>query len=535
MKPPIASSNQLVLKQSAISEEALRDTTSSGLTFFICAVLFVGSGIPAWCVAHLWTVLDISTLLGLSVSGQSVFRLLYLAGLGCCVPLLLMLTGFNVISAHLDFLAATLEITERGICWRANNLLTLLILRVARQPVQPVSWDRIRVVSFGESGHQLKTEFKTEFEGMTLDSPYSAVGSYRNLNFIAAESNKFRSLIAVSVSSLSDQSRKNLALMINNHAAKAVMTKSAVEELLGTAVEKSKDLSYTDIWLNVLHSNDEQKRITDLTPGDCLNDNRLKIIRKLATGGQANLFLAEREDGEMIVLKEYIVSTISSTSAMLGLEEFESERSILEKIAHQNAAKSFGVFAEQGRAYIMMEYHNGRSLREIVDASGAIEFSTVSSIAKQLADVLGTLHEMEPPVIHRDVSPDNVILMDDGCVKLIDFSVARQGESRESGDFVGKASYVSPEQFRGFVNRKNDVYGYGATLYFAIVGKDPEPISQLHAPDMVTESQDAVFDLAELIFKCTSMDELNPSFSSMAEVARLWQNDNRLSGVNPHE
>ncbi len=530
MRLPVSSSNQLVLKQSAISEDALRDTTSSGLTFFVCAVLFVGSGIPAWCVAHLWTVLDISTLLGLSVGGQTVFRLLYLAGLGCCVPLLLMLAGFNVISAHLDFLAATLEITERGICWRANNLLTYLILRVARQPVEPVSWDRIRAITFGESGQQLKTEFKNEFETITLESSYKALGSYRNLNFIGVDSNKFRALLSVSVSSLSDQSRQNLAAMITRHAPDAVMTKVAVEELIGTEVEKSRDLSYTDIWLNVLHSNDEPKRTTDLSPGDRLNDNQLTIVRKLATGGQANLFLAERDDGEKIVLKEYIVSTISSTSAMLGLEEFESESSVLEKISHRNAAKIFGVFAEQGRAYIMMEYFKGRSLREIVDESGAMEYSIVSSIAKQLADVLGTLHEMEPPVIHRDVSPDNVILLDDGCVKLIDFSVARQGESREAGDFVGKASYVSPEQFRGFVNRKNDVYGFGATLYFALVARDPEPISQLHAPDMVGETEGAVIDLAEVIFKCTCIDELNASFASMAEVARLWKNDSQSTG-----
>ena len=108
--------------------------------------------------------------------------------------------------------------------------------------------------------------------------------------------------------------------------------------------------------------------------------------------------------------------------------------------------------------------------------------------------------------------------------------MARQGESREAGDFVGKASYVSPEQFRGFVNRKNDVYGFGATLYFALVGRDPEPISQLHAPDMVRETEDAVIDLAEVIFKCTCIDELNASFASMAEVARLWKNDSQSTG-----
>lgn len=563
MKQALQKNSELTLKQALISKEMLSDTACSGSIYLACAGLLMISGIPALLVSHLWSVLDMSTLLNLPVSSSSVFRMIYFAGLGCCLPLLTMLIAFKIISSNLDRLGAVLEITDRGLCWKTNNLITELALHLTGQSAALISWDRVIAITTGETAPQLTKEFK-ELEQLAANLTYARLGYPGNLNFVGLKKDKLRCLLTVSINNVSSESKQNLASMITSYASKAFMTKSAVELLVGAAVE-TRNLSYTDIWLNVLNDKQEgETSASDPTAGDYLNDGKFKIVRKLATGGQANLFLAECEEGN-VVLKEYVVSTIDSASAMFGLEEFETESTILEKISHPNCVKMSGVFATPGRAYIVLEYCKGRSLREIIDADGALEYDRVLPIAHQLADVLGYLHTLEPPVLHRDISPDNVIVMDDGGVKLIDFSVARQGESRDASDFVGKASYVSPDQFRGFVSRKNDVYGFGATLYFALTGKDPEPISQLVVPDMVipehvafaamlnkasvssspdlscreidssscvTETEKVCnhpgsTDLSSIIFKCTEIGASSSSYASMMDVARELEIEDR--------
>jgi serine/threonine protein kinase len=134
--------------------------------------------------------------------------------------------------------------------------------------------------------------------------------------------------------------------------------------------------------------------------------------------------------------------------------------------------------------------------------------------ATQILEILCYMHEQNPPVIHRDLTPDNVMLDQNGRVKLIDFSVAQEASSGVTGSVVGKPNYISPEQFRGKPTVQSDLYSLGATMYFLLLGHDPSPISVLHPK---TENDQITSEVDAIIARCTQ-PELVKRFESAAKV-----------------
>jgi serine/threonine-protein kinase len=123
-----------------------------------------------------------------------------------------------------------------------------------------------------------------------------------------------------------------------------------------------------------------------------------------------------------------------------------------------------------------------------------------------MCDILGYLHRRQPPIIHRDFTPDNLIMDNSGNVKLIDFNVAQQLEAQTTKTVVGKHSYIPPEQFRGKAVLQSDIYSFGATISFLLTGNDPEPITQAHPRSqqgLVSEQLDSI------VAKCTALTLIN--------------------------
>jgi serine/threonine protein kinase len=110
-----------------------------------------------------------------------------------------------------------------------------------------------------------------------------------------------------------------------------------------------------------------------------------------------------------------------------------------------------------------------------------------------MCKILHCLHKQDRPIIHRDFSPENLILTKSGKLCLIDFNVAQFWEGQASKTIVGKKSYVPPEQLRGETVPASDLYALGATLYFISTGKDPEPISTAH-PRSLNQNLSDSFD-----------------------------------------
>ena len=142
-------------------------------------------------------------------------------------------------------------------------------------------------------------------------------------------------------------------------------------------------------------------------------------------------------------------------------------------------------------------------LRAFIKEHGQQGERLVMRWALDMALILSYLHSKDPPIIHRDITPDNIVLDRLGSIKLIDFGAANELLGTATGTLVGKQCYIPPEQFRGKATTQSDIYALGCTLYYLTTGKDPEPLSQSSLPEELKEKYPA---LNELIEKCTAME-----------------------------
>ena len=187
------------------------------------------------------------------------------------------------------------------------------------------------------------------------------------------------------------------------------------------------------------------------------------------------------ESNQVIVLKEFLLPIYVDISVRKSvLDCFEREARILTSLKHNQIVKLLDFFVEDHRAYLVLEHIEGITLSKLVVERGPLPEEFVRELAKQMCTILSYLHNMTPPVVHRDFTPENLILGSDGLLKLIDFNVARQVESNATGSVVGKPAYLPPEQFRGQTVCQSDIYSMGATLSYILTGKQPEPISVSH-------------------------------------------------------
>jgi len=266
----------------------------------------------------------------------------------------------------------------------------------------------------------------------------------------------------------------------------------------------SGQLSYTDMWEDELGRRFTPTAFVPLEPGRMMRNGTLKVIRHLALGGLSAVYLCQLDDRKLVVLKEAVVSddALESTQAK-AREMLDREAAMLLKLGHPNIVKVLDYFVEQGRNYLLLEYINGQDLRQLVRQNGPQRESTVIAWALQMATSLKYLHEQDPPLIHRDFTPDNLVLCEDGAIVVIDFGAANEFIGNSTGTFVGKHAFIAPEQFRGKAVVQSDIYAFGCTLHFLLTGKEPEALSTSNPAD---ENPRITSDLSQLVIACTQLE-----------------------------
>ena len=282
-------------------------------------------------------------------------------------------------------------------------------------------------------------------------------------------------------------------------------------------------LSYTQMWEEELGRRFSNTSFIPLKPNQKLMNDKLVIIRQLAFGGLSAIYLAQLNGSTLVVLKELVIPPNSGEAARAKAEEmFRREAKLLVKLKHPNIARVMDHFQENERNYLLLEYVRGQDLRQLVNQQGRQKEEDIARWALQIVDILKYLHSNDPPVIHRDLTPDNLVLNHKNDIVLIDFGAANEFVGTATGTFVGKQSYIAPEQLRGKATPKSDIYALGGTLYFLVTGRDPEALmasdprearGEDAETDITSEEKDAnesvtVSDtVAELIFSCTQMEE----------------------------
>ena len=249
------------------------------------------------------------------------------------------------------------------------------------------------------------------------------------------------------------------------------------------ALEPPADHSYTELWMKALSAPPKREKLKPLVSGALLREGRYQIEGALGVGGQGTAYLAYDIGAERatVVLKEFILPVyVDIMVRKQALDKFEREAKILKQLNHDQVVKLVDFFVEDHRGYLVLEHIDGNSLRQLVERDGKMSESQAKELAAQMCTILKYLHNLTPPVVHRDFTPDNLILRKDGTLKLVDFNVAQQTESTATGTVVGKHAYLPPEQFRGLPTTQSDIYAMGATLFYILTEEDPEPISEAH-------------------------------------------------------
>jgi tRNA A-37 threonylcarbamoyl transferase component Bud32 len=265
------------------------------------------------------------------------------------------------------------------------------------------------------------------------------------------------------------------------------------------------EMSYTDMWEEELRRRFLSTAFMPVEPGSMLRDGSLKVMRQLAMGGLSAVYLAQLDGKILVVLKEAVIPDDAVESVKKKAQEmFEREAQFLMKLEHPGVVRVLDYFVDSGRHYLMLEHINGQDTRQLVRQNGAQRENTVIRWAMEIATTLKYLHEQDPPIVHRDLTPDNLVLREDGSIMVIDFGAANEFIGTATGTLVGKQAYIAPEQLRGKAVPQSDLYSLGCTLFYYLTGKEPEALS---TSDPRTENAEVSPELAELITTLTEMEE----------------------------
>lgn len=443
-------------------------------------------GVPAALSLSIYYQLGIDELLGYPSQDPNfttVFIIiqLYLSGLGACLCTLFFRSYFSFYW-NFDSREYELELYPDMIKRLPMKgwFYDLLELRAHSMPME-IKWSEVTDIKFSSN--------RSEPNNVQADNPivaffgklitvYESLARKLEMNSeILSIFDKHRRRLDVRLWELSQQQKVELFQALRLNCPAVQLDESVQLALVGSAVMR--ESKYTQIWFSVLTDNNEENLDGDLSEQHELQGGKFRVTSKLASGGQAVVYAAtDTSTGQNVVLKEFRLTNGESLDArMESAKDFENESALLSQLDHDSIVKMLGMFYENGRVYIALEHVEGRSLRDIVTESGVMDESTILNLAEQMCLILDYLHSFEPAVVHRDFTPDNLILQPDGKLKLIDFSIAQR--KAKVAECAGKHAYTPPEQFGGKAVMQSDLYALGGTLYFLATGDDPEALTQL--------------------------------------------------------
>jgi predicted nucleic acid-binding Zn ribbon protein len=253
---------------------------------------------------------------------------------------------------------------------------------------------------------------------------------------------------------------------------------------------------------------------------------RYRIIKPLGGGAMKQVYLAEdlRLSNRPCALAEMIEDAWDSEDQHTFAEAFAREASILALLKHPRIPHVYDHFSENNRHFLVMEYVEGETLANRLKASpkGFLDQNFVISVALQVLEALQYLHSRTPAVIFRDLKPSNLIISNDGSVKMIDFGIARPFLSQKTATMVGTHGYAPPEQYEGKTEPRTDLYALGATMLNLLTGWDPAAHAPFSFPPLRQLRASCSPALEEIISQALMIDP-NQRIASAEEFTRRLQ------------
>ena len=282
-----------------------------------------------------------------------------------------------------------------------------------------------------------------------------------------------------------------------------------------------------------------------ITKGQKIND-RYEIIRSIGEGGMANVYLGHDTILDRNVAIKVLRGDLANDEKFV--RRFQREALSASSLAHPNIVEMYDVGEDDGTYYIVMEYVDGKTLKQLLKKRGTLTLSEAIDIMSQLTD--GMAHAHDSYIIHRDLKPQNIMIKDDGQIKITDFGIAMALNSTQltqTNSVMGSVHYLPPEQASGKGSTiKSDIYSMGIIFYELLTGSLPfrgdnaVEIALKHmrepVPSIRDENPSIPQSIENIVKKATAKNPKNryDSARSMHEDLLTALNDERMNEA-PYE
>ncbi len=247
--------------------------------------------------------------------------------------------------------------------------------------------------------------------------------------------------------------------------------------------------------------------------------NRYKLLKLIGKGGMADVYLAL----DTILNREVAIKILKSdlTGDLYSVERFKREAFAVSKLMHPNIVEIYDVGEQDNHYFIVMEYVSGSTLKKLIQKRGKLDKKEAIFIMKQLSSAL--CHAHSENIIHRDIKPQNVIVKDDGTVKILDFGIALASDAMQltaNNTVLGSVHYLAPELSKGsYASIQSDIYALGVVFYELLSGTVPYKaqtpidvaIKHLNEPFPKIRDIDKTIpkELEDVILKCCAKEKIN--------------------------
>ena len=270
-----------------------------------------------------------------------------------------------------------------------------------------------------------------------------------------------------------------------------------------------------------------------------LLDGRYEIIEVIGIGGMSVVYKAMDNRLNRFVALKMLKEEYSTDEALK--KQFHDESQSVAILSHPNIVSVFDVSHYEDSEYIVMELIEGITLKEYLQRRGVLSWKEVTFFSIQIAKALEHAHSRN--IIHRDIKPQNIMLLRDGTLKVADFGIARNMSNQGTkgiGEAIGSVHYVSPEQAKGsHIDARSDLYSFGIVMYEMLTGRlpfegdTPVSIAIQHINSMALPPSTFVSNIPKTLENIT-MKAMNPSLSRRYSSASEMLHDLESFRNDPH-
>ncbi|HEY5524945.1 MAG TPA: Stk1 family PASTA domain-containing Ser/Thr kinase, partial [Clostridium sp.] len=201
--------------------------------------------------------------------------------------------------------------------------------------------------------------------------------------------------------------------------------------------------------------------------------NRYEIVEQIGEGGMSIVYKARCNKLDRFVAVKILKNKLCDNAEIVT--KFKREATAIATLSDNNIVNVLDVGTQDNINYIVMEYVKGKTLKEVIREFGKLNYETTIKIGTQIAKALDCAHKNK--IIHRDIKPQNILVTEEGLIKVTDFGIAKLATSEtltNTTTIMGSAQYFSPEQAKGYIiDARTDIYSFGVVMYEMATGKLP--------------------------------------------------------------